>query len=166
MAEGPLPYGFDAALIGYTLAPDATLTGIVGEVRAAARWLHARGPASGVASGKFVLCCWSAGVHMTTMALADADAGLAVSGVYEREPCRQNYVNDKLKFTLDEQLALSPIRILPAAARHRVRHRQAAGNATPVARLCGGSALGKAADARAAARPPRSLFHSRRTRRT
>jgi arylformamidase len=116
MAEGPLAHGFDAALIGYTLAPDASLTEIVGEVRTALRWLHAKGPALGVASGKFVLCGWSAGAHLTAMALADADAGLAISGLYELEPCRLNYVNDKLKLTPDEQLALSPIRILPAAS--------------------------------------------------
>ena len=35
MAEGPLALGLDVALIGYTLAPDARLTQIVAEVRAA-----------------------------------------------------------------------------------------------------------------------------------
>ncbi|HZR60902.1 MAG TPA: alpha/beta hydrolase [Xanthobacteraceae bacterium] len=116
MAEGPLAHGFDAALIGYTLAPDASLTEIVGEARTAVRWLRAKGPALGVASGKFILCGWSAGAHLTVMALADADAGLAISGLYELEPCRLNYVNEKLKLTLDEQLGLSPIRTLPASS--------------------------------------------------
>jgi acetyl esterase/lipase len=116
MAEGPLAHGFDAALIGYTLAPDASLTEIVGEARTAVRWLRAKGPALGVACGKFILCGWSAGAHLTAMALADADAGLAISGLYELEPCRLNYVNEKLKLTLDEQLGLSPIRTLPASS--------------------------------------------------
>ena len=118
MAEGPLAHGFDTASIGYTLAPDASLTEIVGEVRTAVRWLRAKGPALGVATGKFILCGWSAGGHLITMVLADADAdaGLAISGLYEIEPCRLNYVNDKLKLTRDEQLALSPIRILPASS--------------------------------------------------
>jgi pimeloyl-ACP methyl ester carboxylesterase len=116
MAEGPLARGFDAALIGYTLAPDATLTEIVDEVHTAVRWLRANGPELGIASSKFILCGWSAGAHLTTMALADADAGLAISGLYELEPCRLNYVNDKLKLTLDEQFALSPIRHLPASS--------------------------------------------------
>jgi acetyl esterase/lipase len=118
MAEGPLAHGFDAALIGYTLAPDASLTEIVGEVRAAVRWLRAKGPALGLACDKFILCGWSAGAHLTAMILADAeaDAGLAISGLYELEPCRLNYVNDKLKLTPDEQLALSPIRHLPASS--------------------------------------------------
>jgi arylformamidase len=116
MAEGPLAHGFDAALIGYTLAPEVSLTEIVAEVRTAVRWLRTKGPALGVASGRFILCGWSAGAHLVAMALADADAGLAISGLYELEPCRLNYVNDKLKLTPDEQLALSPIRNLPAAS--------------------------------------------------
>lgn len=120
MAEGPLAHGFDAALIGYTLAPDASLTEIAGEVRTAVRWLRAEGPALGVASGQFILCGWSAGAHLTAMMLADADAdvdaGMAISGLYELEPCRLNYVNEKLKLTSDEVAALSPIRILPAAS--------------------------------------------------
>ncbi len=116
MAEGPLAHDFDAALIGYTLAPDASLTEIVGEVRSAVRWLRAKGPALGVVSGKLILCGWSAGAHLIVMALADADAGLAISGLYDLEPCRLNYVNDKLKLTPDEQLALSPVHLLPAAS--------------------------------------------------
>jgi len=118
MADGPLAHGFDAALIGYTLAPDASLTEIVGEVRTAIRWLRAKGPELGVAAGKFILCGWSAGGHLTTMVLADADAdaGMSISGLYEIEPCRLNYVNEKLRLTLDEQSALSPIRILPASS--------------------------------------------------
>jgi arylformamidase len=116
MAEGPLAHGFDAALIGYTLAPDASLTEIFGEVRTAVRWLRTKGPTLGVASSQLVLCGWSAGAHLTAMALADADAVLAISGLYELEPCRLNYVNDKLKLTADEQLALSPIYTLPTAS--------------------------------------------------
>jgi arylformamidase len=41
MAEGPMADGFDVALPGYTLAPDASLTDIVAEVRAAIRCARA-----------------------------------------------------------------------------------------------------------------------------
>jgi len=116
MAEGPLAHGFDAALIGYTLAPDASLTEIVAETRTAVRWLRDEGTALGLGLSKFILCGWSAGAHLTAMTLADADAGLAISGLYELEPCRLNYVNEKLKLTPDEQLALSPLRHLPASS--------------------------------------------------
>jgi acetyl esterase/lipase len=114
LAEGPLARGFDVAMIGYTLAPDATLTAIVQEVRAAVGWLRANGAAHGVAGGKLVVSGWSAGGHLTAMALPDADAGLAISGVFDITPCRLNYLNDALQMTVEEQLTLSPIRQLPA----------------------------------------------------
>jgi len=110
MAEGPLAKGFDVALIGYTLAPQATLTEIVGEIRGAVKWLRAEGARFGVGEGKILLSGWSAGGHLTVMALDEADAGLAISGIYDLEPCRLNYLNEKLNLTLEEQNALSPLR--------------------------------------------------------
>ena len=114
LAEGPLARGIDVALIGYTLAPDATLTEIVAEVRAALRWLRAQGPGLGLATEKLIVSGWSAGGHLTAMTVGDADAGLAISGIYDIEPCRLNYLNEKLNMTVDEQVALSPIRQLPS----------------------------------------------------
>ena len=113
MAEGPLAHSLDVALIGYTLAPDASLTEIVGEVRVALRWLRREGPRFGVGAGKIVVSGWSAGGHLTAMTLAEADAGLAISGIFDIEPCRLNYLNDALRLTLEEQAALSPIWQLP-----------------------------------------------------
>ena len=40
VAEGPLAHGFHVAVAGYTLAPEATMDGIVRESRTALRWLH------------------------------------------------------------------------------------------------------------------------------
>jgi arylformamidase len=51
---GPYVHGWAAALPGYTLAPDATLTDIVAEIRAALNWLVEHGPAHGVAGPT---CC-------------------------------------------------------------------------------------------------------------
>lgn len=116
VAEGPLAKGFDAALIGYTLAPQATLTEIVGEVRTAVRWLRTEGPGFGLAKEKILLSGWSAGGHLTAMALDEADAGLAISGIFDLEPCRLNYLNEKLNLTLKEQEALSPLRQLPSSS--------------------------------------------------
>ncbi|HLL26549.1 MAG TPA: alpha/beta hydrolase [Xanthobacteraceae bacterium] len=110
MAEGPLARGMDAALIGYTLAPEATLTEIVEEVRAAMRWLRAEGPRSGIAENGVIASGWSAGGHLTAMVLPEADAGLAISGIFELTPCRLNYLNEKLHLTADEVVKLSPIR--------------------------------------------------------
>lgn len=117
VAEGPLAKGFDAALIGYTLAPQATLTEIVSEVRAAVRWLRTEGPGFGVAKEKILLSGWSAGGHLTAMALDQAHAGLAISGIFDLEPCRLNYLNEKLNLTLEEQKTLSPLRQIPSSSR-------------------------------------------------
>jgi acetyl esterase/lipase len=108
--------GIDVALVGYTLAPEATLTQIVDEVRSAVRWLRLEGPKRGVAAGKMVVSGWSAGGHLTAMTFDDADAGLAISGVFDIEPCRLNYLNEKLNLTTDEVLALSPIRQLSSCS--------------------------------------------------
>jgi dienelactone hydrolase len=116
MMEGPLARGFDAALIGYTLAPEATLTQIVAEARAAIRWLRVEATRHGAAAGKLLVSGWSAGGHLTAMVLDHCDAGLAISGVFDIEPCRLNYLNDKLRLSAEEQIALSPIRQLPASS--------------------------------------------------
>ncbi|MGB6418297.1 MAG: alpha/beta hydrolase [Pseudolabrys sp.] len=116
LVEGPIARGFDAALVGYTLAPEETLTEIVGEVRMAIHWLRENGPRYDIASAKLIVSGWSAGGHLTAMALADADAGLAISGIFDIEPCRLNYLNDALRLTMEEQVLLSPIRQLPRSS--------------------------------------------------
>lgn len=115
MAEGPLARGCDVALIGYTLAPEVTLTELVAEIHAAIRWLRREGPGRGFGTGKLVVSGWSAGGHLTASALPldEVDAGLAISGIYDVEPCRLNYLNDKLRLTATEAEAMSPIRHLP-----------------------------------------------------
>lgn len=117
VAEGPLARGFDAALIGYTLAPQATLTEIVGEIRTAIRWLRMESARISLAKEKILLSGWSAGGHLTTMALDEVDAGLAISGIFDLEPCRLNYLNEKLNLTLEEQIALSPLRQVSSPSR-------------------------------------------------
>lgn len=111
-AEGPLAHGIDVAMIGYTLAPDATLTEITEEVRDAMRFLRMEGPKLGAGQNGIVLSGWSAGGHLTMMTLEHADAGLPISGIFDVEPCRLNYVNETLRMTPDEAIAMSPIRHL------------------------------------------------------
>jgi arylformamidase len=111
MAAGPLTRGFDVALIGYTLAPEASLTAIVGEIQTAIRWLAREH----VNRGKLIVSGWSAGGHLTAMAagLAEVDAALPVSGIFDVEPCRLNYLNDALNLSAEEAAAASPIMALP-----------------------------------------------------
>jgi len=115
MMAGPLAHGFDTAMIGYTLCPDVTLTELVAETHAAIRYLRKEGPRHGFGTGKLIVSGWSAGGHLTASALPldEVDAGLAISGIYDVEPCRLNYLNEKLKLTAAEVAALSPILHLP-----------------------------------------------------
>jgi arylformamidase len=104
-AEGPLAHGINVALIGYTLAPEATLDDIVGEVHAGIGFLAAQLPALGGDGNGIVVSGWSAGGHLTAMALSHPTvrAGMAISGIYDLEPIRHSYLNEKLG--LDEAMS-------------------------------------------------------------
>jgi arylformamidase len=97
-----MAYGINVALIGYTLAPDATLDQIVAEVHAGIDFLTGQLPALGGDGKGIVASGWSAGGHLTAMALSHAKvrAGMAISGIYDLEPIRHSYLNEKLR--LDE----------------------------------------------------------------
>ena len=101
-SDGPMAHGINVALTGYTLAPDATLDQIVAEVHAAIDFLVGQLPALGGDGKGIVVAGWSAGGHLTSMALSNPHvcAGMAISGIYDREPIRHSYLNEKLR--LDE----------------------------------------------------------------
>ena len=110
VAEGPLAWGINVALIGYTLAPQKRLDGIVDEIRAALGWLHTAIPLLGGDKGRLFVSGWSAGGHLTAMAIDHpaVKGGLAISGIYDLEPMRLCYVNDKLRLDEDEARRNSP----------------------------------------------------------
>src|SRR5260370_37923045 len=66
-AEGPLAYGINVALIGYTLAPDATLDQIVAEIHSGIDFLAKQLPALGGHTQGIVVAGWSAGGPLTRM---------------------------------------------------------------------------------------------------
>jgi arylformamidase len=112
LAEGALANGWSAALPGYTLAPEASLTQITSELRAAFDWLDAKGADHGIL-GPIIVTGWSAGGHLTAFLLdhPKVAAGLSVSGVFELAPLRDSpQVNDKVKLTEVEVETLSPMR--------------------------------------------------------
>ncbi len=116
LAEGLLAHGWSVALPGYRLGPDATMTEVAADVMGGLDWLAAHGAEHGVA-GPVVVSGWSAGGHLTAMALPHpiVRAGLAISGVYELGPIRDTNLNDKLFITDAEIVALSPLRHTPVA---------------------------------------------------
>lgn len=116
IARGPLAHGMHVALPGYTLAPEITLAGIVSEVRAAVRWIAEHAREFGGDPSRIIVSGWSAGGHLTAM-LTDEPAvagGLAISGIFDLEPVRLNYLNDKLRLTQKDVGCLSPLLNIPA----------------------------------------------------
>jgi arylformamidase len=93
-----MAHGINVALIGYTLAPDATLDEIVAEIHGGIDFLAAQLPVLGGNGKGIVASGWSAGGHLTSMALSHpaVAAGVAISGIYDLEPIRHSYLNVKL----------------------------------------------------------------------
>ncbi len=112
LISGPYALGWSAALPGYTLAPDASLTDIAAEICAALDWLGQNGAAHGIA-GPVLLSGWSAGGLLTALCLDHplVRSGLAISGVFELGPIRDTFLNEKLRLTDEEIVALSPLRL-------------------------------------------------------
>ena len=104
-AAGPMAHGINVALIGYTLAPDATLEQIVAEIHAGIDYLAGRLPELGADAKRLVASGWSAGGHLTAMAMMNPHirGGVAISGIYDLEPIRHSYLNVKLG--LDEAMS-------------------------------------------------------------
>ncbi len=112
LVETALQAGWSAALPGYTLAPDASLTTIVRQIHTALDWLQHNGPAHGI-TGRIVVSGWSAGGHLAALALDHpaVTAALPISGVFELAPIRDTYLNEKLNLTEQEIVNLSPLRL-------------------------------------------------------
>ena len=118
LAEGLREAGFNLALVEYTLAPAARLDEIVGEVRRAAGWVVEHAKELGGDPARVFVSGHSAGGHLTAMAMTEARlaGGVAISGIYDLEPIRLNYLNDKLGLDVAEAERNSPVRHLPDTA--------------------------------------------------
>jgi arylformamidase len=110
--RGLAAHGWAVAMPGYTLAPEADLTTIAGQILRALDWLAEEGPRHG-AGGRILVSGWSAGAQLAALALAHpaVAAGLAISGVYELGPLRDTYLDAKLHLSDQEIETLSPLRL-------------------------------------------------------
>jgi arylformamidase len=109
--------------VGYTLAPNATLTAIVAEIRSALRFIQQHAREFGGDPDRIIVAGHSAGGHLAACLLTD-DTGckrvapcagiVAISGVFDLAPIRASYVNDAARMTEDEVVALSPVLRAPA----------------------------------------------------
>lgn len=107
LGDGVRAHGWSYAAPGYTLAPEATLTTIVSEIAAGLDWVR------GQVTGPIIVSGWSAGGHLTAMALGHpaVHGGLAISGVFDLGPIRDTHINEKARITEGEAEALSPLRL-------------------------------------------------------
>ena len=118
LAAGPLAHGIHVAFVGYTLAPEIRLEGIVAEVRSSISWLAGRATEFGGDPARIYVSGWSAGGHLTAMAMDEpaVKGGLAISGIYDLEPIRLCYLNQKLQMDLAEAGRMSPLLHLPPSS--------------------------------------------------
>lgn len=113
-ARGPLAHGINVAMIGYTLAPGASLTMIVAEISQALDYLAQNNAALGYGQDRLYAGGWSAGGHLSAMMLSHPKlrAALAISGIFELEPIALSYLNEPLSLSQDEIETLSPLRLI------------------------------------------------------
>jgi arylformamidase len=118
LTEGLLPRGINLAVVEYTLAPAARLDRIVAEMRRAVGWLGGHLGDYGADPARLYVAGHSAGGHLTamTMPLRAVRGGLAISGIYDLEPIRLNYLNAKLGLDAAEAARNSPLLHLPPTA--------------------------------------------------
>jgi arylformamidase len=117
-AKGLLPLGINLAVVEYTLAPAARLDRIVAEIRRSVQWLAEHLGDYGADPARLYVSGHSAGGHLTTMTmpLRVVRGGLAISGIYDLEPIRLNYLNTKLGLDAAEAGRNSPLLHLPETA--------------------------------------------------
>jgi acetyl esterase/lipase len=110
LAAGPLAHAIHFASVGYTLAPEATLAEIVSEVHTALTWIADHANDFGGDPGRICVSGWSAGGHLTAMSLAHpaVRGGLAISGIFDLEPIRLSYLNEKLRLAPADVPRVSP----------------------------------------------------------
>jgi len=118
LGEGLLPAGFNLVVVEYTLAPAARMDAIVGEIHASVAWVIDHAKELGGDPSRVFVSGHSAGGHLTAMAMADARVagGVAISGIYDLEPIRLNYLNEKLGLDAAEAERNSPMLRLPSRA--------------------------------------------------
>jgi len=98
--------GMSVAILGYTLAPFATIDQIVSDTRNGIRAIHAAARKMSPKHDNIWLIGWSAGAHLITMVLDEpcVIGGTAISGIFDLEPIQNCYVNDKLNLTPESAL--------------------------------------------------------------
>jgi arylformamidase len=112
--------GAIAAIVEYTLIPNARMAQLVDEVRQAARWLVANAASFGGDPAAFSASGHSAGGHLASYLAARAPheahapgiplkSLLLVSGLYDLHPITRSYLQPSLSLTDEEVANYSPL---------------------------------------------------------
>ena len=103
--------GFSVVMLGYRLAPHANMYEIVQEVRDGLNAIKDHINKKNNVSQKIWLLGWSAGAHLISMVQDEESVlgGTGISGIYDLEPMRHCYINEKLQLNEDASLKNSPI---------------------------------------------------------
>ena len=122
VAEGLLPHGVATVVINYGLAPAYRMDEIVRQNRAAAAWVWRNADSFGGDPARIHVLGQSAGGHLAAMLLAtdwpafgaDLPADLvksavSIAGIYELEPIRLCYLNERLGMDAAEARRNSPV---------------------------------------------------------
>jgi arylformamidase len=117
VAEGPLSQGINVAMVEYTLAPAIRMDGIVAEVKLAVKWIVANLGELGAATDGIYVAGHSAGGHLTAMVVSEpgVKGAIPISGLFDLEPIRLSYLNDKVQMDEAEARRNSPVLFLPAS---------------------------------------------------
>jgi arylformamidase len=123
VAEGVAPHGIVTAVNNYGLAPDYDMDEIVRQNRVALAWLWRNAHEFGADPERIYVCGHSAGGHLAAMLLATnwpaferalpprlVKGACAIGGLFDLEPIRLSYLNQKLHLTPAQVQRLSPIR--------------------------------------------------------
>jgi len=112
ISSGPLANGYNVVLAEYTLAPDASVTQIVGEIGRLLGHLSDDPYGLGTAGRPLMLSGHSAGGHLTAQYRAHpaVTAALPISALVDLEPISLSWLNDKLTLSAREIEAYSPLR--------------------------------------------------------
>ena len=119
LAESFLASGVSVAMVGYSLAPEATMDEIVAEAHAAIRYLTTQLPKLGGDPQRMMVSGWSSGGHLASMVVDEPSllGGVSISGIFELEPLLKSYINDKLNMDLAMAQRNSPILVLPKSSK-------------------------------------------------
>ncbi len=119
--------GFVAVLPNYPLAPEVSIMQIVKSCRKAIAWLSYNADRYGGNPRLLHLAGHSAGGHLVAMMLAtewndygaDVEKNIysacSLSGLFELEPIRLTYLNEKLKIKKEEVPGISPLYLKPTS---------------------------------------------------